>query len=73
VTHVRIVGQTRDVEVIRITIQGTVEDRILSLQEKKREMVDAALVEGGGSQEGHHAASRLTERDLEYLFLGNHS
>ena len=67
-------GQTRGVEVVRITIEGTVEDRILSLQGKKREIVDAALDEGGaGGQGDRHSASRLSQHDLEYLFLGNHS
>uniref|UniRef100_A0A061QS03 Atp-dependent helicase-like n=2 Tax=Tetraselmis sp. GSL018 TaxID=582737 RepID=A0A061QS03_9CHLO len=64
------IGQSREVHVTRITVEGTVEDRILALQEEKSRMVAAAFgddARGGDS----HAASRLTQQDLEYLFLGN--
>jgi len=36
-------GQTRDVNIFKLTIEKTVEDRILLLQEKKRELTKAAL------------------------------
>ncbi|KAF8872465.1 SNF2 family N-terminal domain-containing protein [Infundibulicybe gibba] len=36
-------GQTRDVNIFKLKIDGTVEDRILDLQEKKRELARAAL------------------------------
>jgi len=36
-------GQTRDVNIFKLTIEKTVEDRILMLQEKKRELIKAAL------------------------------
>ncbi len=42
----------------------TVEDRILALQEKKRELAEAALGDGDGGVQ----ASRLTMEDLQYLF-----
>ncbi|KAG9441122.1 hypothetical protein H6P81_016976 [Aristolochia fimbriata] len=60
------IGQTRHVTVSRLTIENTVEDRILALQEKKREMVSSAFGEdrSGGS------ASRLTVEDLRFLFMG---
>lgn len=46
---------------------GTVEERILALQDTKRKIVSAAFGdEGGGSQQ----ASRLTKEDLHYLFTG---
>ncbi|TFK29502.1 hypothetical protein FA15DRAFT_610100 [Coprinopsis marcescibilis] len=36
-------GQTRDVNIYKLKIDGTVEDRILELQEKKRTLAQAAL------------------------------
>ncbi|CAN0912887.1 Helicase-like transcription factor CHR28 [Linum grandiflorum] len=60
------IGQTRPVTVFRLTVKDTIEDRILALQEKKREMVASAFGEDvdGGRQ------TRLTEEDLKYLFMG---
>uniref|UniRef100_A0A453FNZ9 Uncharacterized protein n=1 Tax=Aegilops tauschii subsp. strangulata TaxID=200361 RepID=A0A453FNZ9_AEGTS len=59
------IGQTRPVTVSRLTVKDTVEDRILALQEKKREMVASAFGEdkSGGGQ------TRLTVDDLNYLFM----
>ncbi|PIN19745.1 Helicase-like transcription factor HLTF/DNA helicase RAD5, DEAD-box superfamily [Handroanthus impetiginosus] len=58
------IGQTRPVSVFRLTVKDTVEDRILALQQKKREMVASAFGEDGkGSRQ-----SRLTVEDLNYLF-----
>ncbi|CAM0911077.1 unnamed protein product [Alopecurus aequalis] len=58
------IGQTRPVTVSRLTINDTVEDRILALQEEKRAMVNSAF---GEDKSGGHA-SRLTVEDLRYLF-----
>jgi SNF2 family DNA or RNA helicase len=52
------IGQERPVFVYRLVALGTVEERILELQEQKRALVDAALGEGGG------AAGSLTREDL---------
>ncbi|KAF3580403.1 hypothetical protein DY000_02028931 [Brassica cretica] len=60
------IGQTRAVTVTRITINDTVEDRILALQEEKRIVVASAL----GEDPGELSATRLTEQDLQYLFFG---
>ncbi|KAM1562124.1 hypothetical protein ACFX1Z_005166 [Malus domestica] len=59
------IGQTRPVTVLRLTVKDTVEDRILALQQKKREMVASAFGEDktGGGQ------TRLTVEDLKYLFM----
>lgn len=46
VARVHRIGQTRDVVVYRLTVADTVEDRILELQERKRELANAAL-DGG--------------------------
>ncbi|KAJ4798439.1 hypothetical protein LUZ62_049685 [Rhynchospora pubera] len=58
------IGQTRPVSVSRLTVENTVEDRILALQQKKRVMVASAF---GEDETGSHH-TRLTVEDLEYLF-----
>ncbi|KAK6149892.1 hypothetical protein DH2020_017417 [Rehmannia glutinosa] len=58
------IGQTRPVSVFRLTVNDTVEDRILALQQRKREMVASAFGEDGtGGRQ-----TRLTVEDLNYLF-----
>lgn len=59
------IGQTRQVTVLRLTVKDTVEDRILALQQKKREMVASAF----GEDEKGTRQTRLTVEDLEYLFM----
>ncbi|QGA14858.1 hypothetical protein EYB26_002514 [Talaromyces marneffei] len=56
-------GQTRPVQVHRILVEKTVEDRILELQDKKREVIEGALDEHAASQ-----ISRLGVRELKFLF-----
>lgn len=46
---------------------GTVEERILDLQERKRNIISAAFGEGAG---GSQQATRLTKEDLHFLFTG---
>ncbi|KDP20917.1 hypothetical protein JCGZ_21388 [Jatropha curcas] len=59
------IGQTRPVTVLRLTVKDTVEDRILALQQKKREMVASAF----GEDETGGRQTRLTVDDLKYLFM----
>ncbi|KAK9706683.1 hypothetical protein RND81_07G144400 [Saponaria officinalis] len=59
------IGQTRPVTVVRLTVKDTVEDRILALQQKKRELVASAF----GEDETGSRQSRLTVEDLKYLFM----
>ena len=47
----------------RIVIAGTVEDRILALQEKKRDIIEGALAEDASK-----AIARLSAKDLLFLF-----
>ncbi|GAV69203.1 SNF2_N domain-containing protein/Helicase_C domain-containing protein/zf-C3HC4_2 domain-containing protein, partial [Cephalotus follicularis] len=58
------IGQVRPVTVLRLTVKDTVEDRILALQQKKREMVASAF----GEDEHGSRQTRLTVEDLNYLF-----
>lgn len=60
------IGQQKPVHVHRLLVAETVEDRIVSLQEQKRQFVDAALDEGESKQLG-----RLSVQDLTYLFNGS--
>ncbi|KAJ0160465.1 putative ATP-dependent helicase C23E6.02 [Colletotrichum tanaceti] len=57
------IGQQRPVKVYRILTQETVEDRIIQLQEKKRETVDAALDEREGAK-----LAGLSMTELRFLF-----
>lgn len=57
------IGQAKAVEVHRLLVPDSVEDRILALQEKKRKLVNTAL-----SEEGAQGASRLTIGELRGLF-----
>lgn len=60
------IGQQKPVQVHRLLVEETVEDRIVALQEQKRQFVDAALDEGESKQLG-----RLSLQDLQYLFNGS--
>jgi SNF2 family DNA or RNA helicase len=53
------IGQMNNVEVTRITIKDSIEDKILELQDKKRELTDKALEGKGG---------KLTRAEMMSLF-----
>ncbi|PGH07560.1 hypothetical protein AJ79_06230 [Helicocarpus griseus UAMH5409] len=57
------IGQLRPVKVHRILVENTVEDRILSLQDKKRNLIEGALDEKASKNIG-----RLDSRELAFLF-----
>ncbi|KAL2814911.1 SNF2 family N-terminal domain-containing protein [Aspergillus cavernicola] len=57
------IGQMREVHIHRILVPETVEDRIVELQDKKRELIDGALDEKASS-----SIARLSTRELAYLF-----
>ncbi|MBX9669713.1 MAG: DEAD/DEAH box helicase [Candidatus Obscuribacterales bacterium] len=56
------IGQTRHVFNYKLITRGTVEEKILGLQQKKKEL--AELVIGGDD----NVAKSLTQEDLEFLF-----
>jgi SNF2 family DNA or RNA helicase len=56
------IGQTRAVISYKLITRGTVEEKILALQQRKRELAQGILGPGGGLSEG------LTEQDVETLF-----
>lgn len=59
------IGQNKTVEVIKLVARGTVEEKILKLQELKKDM--AKNVIGDSSDEGTFI-STLTQKELEELF-----
>lgn len=61
IDRVHRLNQTLDVKIYKMTIKDTVEARILDLQERKRELANAAI-------EGKTAAGKLTMRDMMALF-----
>jgi SNF2 family DNA or RNA helicase len=50
----------------RVVISGSIEERILELQDQKQQLVDTMMLEGGegGGQQGN----QLSEEDLKQLF-----
>ena len=56
------IGQTKVVTAYRLVAQGTIEEKILLLKAKKRELVASVLSEDAGG------AKKLTKSDLEELF-----
>jgi superfamily II DNA or RNA helicase len=56
------IGQTKVVTTYRLIAKGTIEEKILDLAGKKRELVGAVLAEDVGG------AKKLTKNDLEDLF-----
>ena len=61
IDRVHRLNQTKDVLVYRLTVQETVEERILELQEKKRTLANAAI-------EGKDKAAKLSLKDILNLF-----
>lgn len=58
------IGQMREVQIHRILVEQTVEDRILELQDKKREIIEGAL-----DEKASKSISRLGTQELAYLFV----
>lgn len=57
------IGQMHDVVVRRVVVPETVEDRILTLQERKKGVINSALDENAVNN-----IARLGQRELAYLF-----
>ncbi|KAF4547642.1 SNF2 family N-terminal domain-containing protein 9 [Elsinoe fawcettii] len=64
IDRVHRLNQTVDVKVYKLTVKESVEERILELQEKKRELAKAAI-------EGGKTVGKLSMKDLLGLFGGN--
>ena len=63
------IGQDRDVRVTRFVMFGTVEERIMKLQQRKRQLVASSFGENqaDGSNVTTSAKSRLGLDELRYL------
>ena len=61
IDRVHRLNQTVDVKIYRLIIKGTVEERIVALQDRKRELANMTI-------EGKSAAGKLTMRDMMALF-----
>ncbi|OJD19538.1 hypothetical protein AJ78_00509 [Emergomyces pasteurianus Ep9510] len=61
IDRVHRLNQTVDVKIYKLTIKNTVEERIVDLQERKRELANATI-------EGKAAAAKLTMKDMMALF-----
>lgn len=59
------IGQKKVVQVIRLVAQGTVEDKMYELQQRKKNLIDEVI------QPGQEALSALTEQEIrEILMIG---
>src|SRR5690606_21017398 len=56
------IGQKKVVSVYRLVAAGTIEEKILQLKQKKKDLVASVLTEDSGG------AKKLTKDDLEDLF-----
>lgn len=62
------IGQTKNVEIIKLISKGTIEERILELQEKKKRLSDS-VIEGESREQ--NLINTLTEEDLKALLINN--
>jgi len=56
------IGQKNKVQVYRFITAGTIEEKIVSLQERKKDMVDSVI------KPGETILGKLTEKEIEGLF-----
>lgn len=61
IDRVHRLNQTLDVKIYKMIVKATVEERILDLQERKRELANITI-------EGKTAAAKLTMNDMMALF-----
>lgn len=61
IDRVHRLNQTVDVKIYKMVIKDTVEERIIALQDRKRELANATI-------EGKTGAGKLTIRDMMALF-----
>lgn len=55
------IGQTKPVSVYKLVCHDSIEERVIELQEKKKDLYDAVI------KSGDEAMSRLTEEDLKFI------
>lgn len=57
-------GQRSNVQVFKLIMKGTVEEKIYELQEKKKSLIDQMI------QPGENFLAKLTEEEIRALFQG---
>ncbi len=62
------IGQENTVEVIRLVTRGTIEERILELQEKKKMLSDSVIE---GENRDQNIIGKLSEDDIKHLLSSN--
>lgn len=58
------IGQKNVVEVIRLISKGTIEEKVLELQNKKKELSDKLI---DGTKKDENILSKLSEEDIKNL------
>ena len=64
-------GQTREVLVNRLVIEDTVEDRVLALQDRKKNLANGSLGEGNGKKIGRLSVKELANCESRSLNVYN--
>jgi SNF2 family DNA or RNA helicase len=59
------IGQHKTVEVIKLIAQGTIEEKIYNLQEKKRAIINSVMSEDSSEES---LISQMSEEDIQELF-----
>lgn len=62
------IGQQREVTVYKFFTPKTIEERIIALQKKKRDMVDSMWVKASG---GNSRRPKLSSKEVKYLLTGS--
>jgi len=65
-------GQTREVRVVRFIVKGSIEERVVALQNKKRQLTAAFLGDGdilSSTKKNRLRETRLSTGDLRRLFF----
>jgi SNF2 family DNA or RNA helicase len=60
------IGQQKTVEVIKLLAQGTIEEKIFNLQQKKKEMINSILDENTNNS---NIIGTLNQEEIEQLFF----
>ncbi|KTW26006.1 hypothetical protein T552_03276 [Pneumocystis carinii B80] len=63
INRIHRIGQTKPVQIYKLVVKGTVEQRVLDLQKRKRDLIENALEENASMQ-----ISRLNKQELSFLF-----
>jgi len=60
------IGQEKTVEVIKLLAQGTIEEKIFNLQQKKKEIIKSVIDE---NMDNNNIIGKLSQQEIEQLFL----